>query len=522
MRSKQTVVLDFETDPFLKGRIPQPFTAGIYWEVGGLPHYRNFWNDDPEALCREIVEFIRDKNWRIYAHNGGKFDFFFLLPCADSVTGIGGRIAKMTIGKSILVDSYLILPVALGEYKKDSFEYWKMEAENRDKYREEIEEYLRNDCIYLHELVNEFRLEFGTPLTIATASFKKLKEYDYDVTRHTSESWDAKFRPFYFGGRCQAFEGGHGKGNYTYVDINSAYPYAMLSEHPSTTAYEIDKGYLPDEGVYFATIHARSHGALPVRADDGGVSFPDAEGIYHATSWEIEAGLDTGTLEIKDVIETRIPFETQDFSEFVNHFYAARMRAKNAKDDARKLFYKLILNSAYGKFALDPRRYKEYTIVELGDWPEGENWEPNYAVGNYQIFERPEPGENYYNVSTAASITGYVRAMLWRSICQCKDVIYCDTDSIVARDVSALKFGDALGQWERETKITEYWIGGKKLYAFLCADGKYRTASKGAVLTPDDIKRVVNGEIVGWENYAPTFSLNRAPTFIARDIKSTL
>ena len=65
-------VIDFETDPFLYDRVPEPFSAGFY----DGETYIDFWGDDcaDQLIC--YLESRKD-NLIIYAHNGGKFDFYY-------------------------------------------------------------------------------------------------------------------------------------------------------------------------------------------------------------------------------------------------------------------------------------------------------------------------------------------------------------------------------------------------------------------------------------------------------------
>ena len=42
-----------------------------------------------------------------------------------------------------------------------------------------------------------------------------------------------------------------------------------------------------------------------------------------------------------------------------------------------------------------------------------------------------EKAKKFFNLATAASITGFVRAKLWRAICECDRPFYCDTDSLI-------------------------------------------------------------------------------------------
>ena len=66
---KRIATIDAETDPFKKGRVPKPFLWG--WFDG--KDYREFTD------TRKAVAFIKKQNCICYAHNGGKFDFHYLL-----------------------------------------------------------------------------------------------------------------------------------------------------------------------------------------------------------------------------------------------------------------------------------------------------------------------------------------------------------------------------------------------------------------------------------------------------------
>ena len=138
--AKKIATCDCETDPFSHDRIPKPFIWGYF-------DGKNFLTFDATA---EFVSFVKDKNIILYAHNGGKFDFMFLLSFCDETRAqvIGGRIVSMMLGKCQLVDSYAAVPQGLGSIKKDEIEYWKMEKEHRDKYRDEIIKYLKECSVF--------------------------------------------------------------------------------------------------------------------------------------------------------------------------------------------------------------------------------------------------------------------------------------------------------------------------------------------------------------------------------------
>lgn len=564
-RKKKTLaVLDIETDPFKYGRPPKPFILGFY----DGDTYEEFSGADCVAQC---VAWLADQptDYLIYAHNGGKFDYFFFLEHFDPVLKIiNGRIAKATIDRHEFRDSYMILPLPLAAHKKDDFDYRILEADQRDKpeNRKKIQLYLRHDCEYLFDWVSKFTDRFGRKLTLASAAFDQLKKTGYEIPQG-NPYFDETFRPYYFGGRVEAIEPGSHIGEFEYYDINSAYPYAMQYQHPLGFEYE-RLTHLPKKPPYFATVLARSLGALPYRAQDGSLSFPrDGElREYHATGWEIEAGIDTNTLEIVTVLQCLKPKFTRNFTDYVDKFFKEKSDAKKAGDKDTEIFAKLMLNSAYGKFGMDPSKFKEYCLCEYGTLPPHPDtgleptterqieetlkpagpWSKTSQEQGYAIYERDAPGDSYYNVATASSITGFVRAHIWRSICASERPIYCDTDSLMCEKFNG-PIGDALGEWKLEDPLSEISIGGKKMYAVridchrLTLDeifarntahiektGKemeerdwWKTASKGARLDYLQIIEVAKGNRVTWRKDAPSFSLRYGARFIQRNIERT-
>lgn len=527
--SKQIKIatLDFETDPFKFGREPVPFCCGIFdGEV-----YRQWWG----AECViNIVEYIREElqDYTIYAHNGGKFDYFFMLEYFESnIKIINGRIAKAKIGKATLTDSLLILPAPLSQFRKDEFDYSKMEKENRVKHKQEILKYLKNDCVYLYEWVSKFVGLFGKKLTIAGTAFNELKKTGYDPL-FTYEKYDELFRQFYFGGRVSTFKEGQIDGKHEYVDINSAYPFAMLYKHPFGSKY-MEVGSPPKNyDGYFAVIDAVSYGCLPTRDPESKkLIYNDDEEIreYFCTGWEIKAGIETKTLKVIKYKKIYVHTQIKDFKAFVSKFYEGRLLHKKNGNKDFEYFFKIILNSCYGKFGQDGRQFKNYCLTSQSEMPENyfelkdeedKAWKlHSEAANNVSIWEQPAPVNRFNNVATAASITGYVRAYLWRAICNSTDPVYCDTDSLMCKNFGG-EIGEKLGQWKIEATLDKIYVGGRKFYAARVAKtGEYKTACKGGRLTDDQIINVIKtGKGFVWEKEAPAYSLKYGARFLRRSI----
>lgn len=532
-------VIDAETDPFRKGRIPQPFVWGYY--NGSM--YQQF------EKTADLIAFISERDELIYAHNGGKFDFHYLLShlsAYDDLTIINGRIARCNIGIAELRDSWCIINEPLSKYKKDVIDYSIMESDQRHKRGNwlKICKYLKSDCVYLWEMVSEFVRRFGPELTQASAAMKQWRKLSNDPHDKTDEEFYNALSPFYYGGRVQCFRSGIIDTDFDVYDINSAYAFAMMQKHPYSANYERISGYAKDSDFY--VVDCISRGALPYRGDGGnnqmhfGLSFPNDEThrTYFVSGWELSSAKDTKSVERIKYIESIRFMRHVSFADYINKFWAAREVAKKAGDILGTLFNKLMMNSLYGKFAANPDNYHNFMIVPPSDaeaFAAGQidgvtgGWQFGGELGPWLLAQKEldEWQKRYYNVATGASITGYVRAMLWRAIHSSTGVLYCDTDSIaVKRKGGSVSLGNKLGEWKHEGCFDRAGIAGKKLYIFRGLPDKagkriYKTASKGARLTHAELWKVARGGTVAYESEVPTYSVAKTPFFTNREIKKT-
>ena len=546
-------VCDCETDPFSKANadasyIPQPFVWGFY-DAGFLEEDKPFRYFE---CTEDFVAWVKDKEYVIYAHNGGKFDYAYLknyVAQYDEVAFINGRLSRFNIGIAEFRDSMNIFPTGLAAYKKSVFDYAILERTQR--YRpgnwEKIIKYLESDCVNLFELVFEFRTRFGPALTQAAAAMKewnKISEAEIPQTKFP-RFYD-HFHPFYHGGRVECFQVGVLKKRFKVVDINSAYAYAMLQKHPYTFGYA---GTMGDArpgldyatvGASFFTVRCKSQGAFPWRdprgiIEDGSLLFPveDTPRKYRITGHELQAAEETGTVKDLKVLTSYVFDGFTDFRKYVEYFYEEKKRAKSEGNKAGYLFAKQMLLALYGRYAMNPRRFRDYMILppdSLGylhpdnvkemEGEEGRKWEFSGYFGDNVLAKSKIPPDKwrFYNVATAASITGYVRAYLWRAICASEGVMYCDTDSIAATKPH-VDIGVEIGEWEIEGEFSEAYIGGKKLYAFRYVKGKepksqdgkrraFKLASKGVKLTPSEIRIVASGGTVVYKPQVPTYRIS--------------
>lgn len=521
---KEFWTFDCETDPFKYGRIPRPFIWGFF--NGTI--YREF-TDTASA-----VKFMRQKDAIFYAHNGGKFDFHFMaeyITRNEKVMMINSRLVKAKIGRAEIRDSYALLPFPLAAYKKDDFDYTKLEENVRGKHMPEIREYLRNDCIYLYELIKAFFDEYGRHLTAPSAAIKIMQKMEGIKIENPGRYFFSEFQKHYFGGRCECLKPGIYTEGITYLDINSAYAFAMLHHHPIGDEWEFKHYKKPPIIPHqFYTIRAKSYGAFCRREKGLVFDWDGEERIYHTTGWEIKAALESGSATITEHIEQKFFAHTHSYEKFINYFWDKRQEFP--KGTPQNLFCKLIPNSCYGKFSANPENYDTFVLFDpaIAQYLTENEWEIRGEIGPHIVASKPlDPADmRFYNVATGASITGFVRAMLMKAIKSVDKPIYCDTDSLVFQGECDIPMGKDLGQWKIEGHFNEAYFAGKKLYAVRNKKDDEIISSKGSRLSFNDVKKITKGETVKYNQDAPTFSWYKKidekdplKLFTSRNIKRT-
>lgn len=581
-RARKIAVLDMETDPFdnqSQSRI-DPFAACLYSD-----HFEPviIWEENRERFARAVVAAIEKLSDRyiVYAHNGGRFDFMFLVHLLRGEVSFKGRgIMSATIGAHELRDSFHIIPEKLAAYQKDSFDYEKLKRAKRRQHREEILKYMVADCCYLLELVKGFHDEFGLKLSIGQAAMYELKQH-YEVKK-LSEGWDEYLRSFFYGGRVECLTGRTMvTGDYKLYDVNSMYPHVMASyQHPIGDFFDYDLRIGdPDARTCFIDLECRNQGALVGKTAAGETTTRITSGRFFTTVHEYQVAKKYGLIS-----DVRINFCVDcslqtDFAAFVEPLYKRRQGTKallgnlkrNGLENSEQylsvkrddLFLKLLMNNAYGKFAQNPRRFKEYYITDPDDMPPrewfrsichkttkdewrkiGKRWVklvkaeneiyllPESENEGYWVWAKPAPGFRFNNVGTAASITGAARAVLLEALQHAVESIYCDTDSIICRELPGVRIDkEALGAWDLEDEFSKVIIDGKKLYSCWYKKPKlgpggqiveYKIRSKGTSgLKWADMVDLFNGAEKALTNSGPTLTRTGAQYYLTRRITAT-
>jgi DNA polymerase elongation subunit (family B) len=613
---------DIETDPFKAGRVPKPFAWGFHvinQTIGGTAEftesemiavdaynnaktkaqklavmkpyknamrnrskrskkisiaieesYTDFWSLFADKCTASFIDHLEslERPHLIFAHNGGKFDYMYLREhIRGKVFIIGGRLVEWeyTTKKGVthvLRDSYAILPVPLssGGGKLD-IDYSKLEKKVRTKNKVEIMQYMKQDCVALSEMVMAFKEKYGKFfLTIGSACFDHLKKM-YPLEK-TSYHFDQEMRKYYYGGRCQTFEGGEINEEVYVYDVNSMYPYVMANyTHPYSPNYV--KGKKITDDTYFIKWTGTNHGAVPYRKEDGSLTFDQPHGTFFTTIHEWRIALKYNLIEVEEIHETIDFFGVTKLDDYVNEGNAEKVKTKSTHGNKSNAYTlcKLHLNSPYGKYAQDNLKFKTWNFVDP-DTACNQEGATVIEGDEFTMIGLPSNAEpektTFNNTATGASITGASRAVLLEANIQMLKagarLLYNDTDSIICtkpqREVEGLEMHpEKLGAWDLEAVGDKMYIAGKKIYAIYKGENCIKIATKGVRVTPrdiheflphdpsaDDIKsakqqmlNIGGGEIKNvalggdflFENDAPSMKIDGRNIFIHRIMKNT-
>jgi hypothetical protein len=312
--------------------------------------------------------------------------------------------------------------------------------------------------------------------TIASLAFYLLKR-DYlrkGVMLCEKDTIKEKLRQAYRGGRCEALWRGTVFGRVRAYDVNSLYPYIMATrEFPLVFGRLKHKSNinLDNEGV--AKVKIIQEAELPPlgvkrRVEDGYVKliFPAGTLVDWFTYPELRLLEDAGIGKILRVYEAyETPYRGKIFTHFVETLYRKRREEKHLND-----WYKLILNSPYGKFGEKVENVMYYIDDE--------------DLQRYTQTKFPK----HCNPLIAAYITAYARLRLWRLMKRVgfDKVLYCDTDSVFTTG-NGFTTSEELGGLKVETASNPLFIRAK---CYVWGDEVAIKGSYGA-FTPSEFKKLI-------------------------------
>ncbi len=300
-------------------------------------------------------------------------------------------------------------------------------------------------------------------------------------------------RKGYYGGRTEIFQS-YCEGDIRGYDINSMYPFCMKHDYPEYLMEDakMDKA----QGMAEVTIHVPDslHVApLPWRNHDDALWYP--VGAFRGT-WtydEIRYAVKLGAKVLE--VHTGYGCNTlvRPFDDFIDTLYAKRLASK---DDAERLFLKVLMNSLYGKIASKScitRTVSRHTLLNSRTNRINEVKWIDHQRGLLDYFTPPPP---FVNVCWGSMITANARLLLTRYLqdVPADKLIYCDTDSLYAEGYE-LPESKALGGMKLEKRARIMKVVQPKAYQideFYKAKGVPKPKrDKDGVITIDFAKQYI-------------------------------
>lgn len=481
-----------------------PFLVGIRW---GSRDDQSIQFQGSDCIKQTIEWFLADSETNpgtcYYAHNGGGFDHQFAI--YEMVTKQAGRFRVMPIisgGSSILVfvrekgtqrefamfDSLrLFIAQSLSSIGKKMGVALKGEMDLKAPITDpRWLDYNNRDTLTLWEAVSKLQnavQDLGGQLCATAAStsmdlFRRRflkREIDPAKAIHTF------IRQTYVGGRTERFDTRVRKGPINYYDVNSLYPFACLRPLPvertetGNATIEGLPSYNRDNECLFASCLVEvpetcNVPPLPVRSG-GKLIFPVGRFWGKWSTPDLENLLLAGGRVLKTNRWYRFKCEPIAH-EMMTELYAQRKSDRPEMQVAAKG----LMNSFYGKFGQKPDRNGCVFFPDPGDTDEGE-WQ---SVDEESTTWLGKSTKDYVHIlpQIASHVTSLARSIHYPYLLSCRDLIYCDTDSMVTTDT--IPNGPELGQMKLEHEgIQEFRAIGPKMYRMTLADGTQVEHAKG-------------------------------------------
>jgi len=433
----------------------------------------------------DIILSRRYDGYTWYAHNGGEYDYKYLLDPIRKATKRGWTSQPIMQGERVIGfkfanghhqreirDSYALIPTSLEKltaafaptlHKRDiGLAKGVVFNPNNVKHME----YLNVDVLGLKQALITIETilleEFGTkarwtiPAT-ALESWKRMLPPTAVYWRPRADA-DAIFREAYYGGMVFLTTQAR-VDDVVGIDVNSMYP-AMMEKYgvPSGTPMYVRKEHPGKPGFY--RVHAIVPEELvipplPKRLRGGGILWPTGEFDTTISSDELSYARDLGcTIEVVDgFVFDGIDFVFEQFISRSKH-----LRYTYPRGNPLHEIGKLLQNSLYGKFGTRPV-IKRYVLT--AEQPNGLTPHIDPKTG--------EPVDNlYWSIEKldapyllphwAAWITAHARITLHRGLMAvgAHNALYGDTDSIKVRR-AAFESAHARGDLPVDPNLYGYW-----------------------------------------------------------------
>jgi DNA polymerase type B, organellar and viral len=507
----------------------------------------SWFNDSPEELFNELLR-SKYHGYSVYAHNLSRFDLVFLFKYLAKIAQEGiysvDIIKKDDQVKSIkisnidrkisitLKDSYLLLPASLAAlanlflgadqsktkepvfigdpsspYYTHNLDTYTKEVEkvtDLNEWKDKVREYCVNDSVILYDIIIKFRAliwdkwgidatNYPTITSLAFTNFRQnyLEEDTIPIVK--SKAYDF-IRESYTGGSTEMYKPNPDGPVHCY-DVNGLYPSQMANWGMPTgpiRQFEGDVTILDQDKYYWV-----GDAQVSTKKD----LYQPYLQVHQMTPQGFRTIAPNGTFRmkinsceyfnaLKDYdIQVRSGFlfdKTNIFSDYINDMYYLRLQYP--KGHPMNTIAKLMANSLYGRFALNPvlENHKFCSWDEFKELSETCNIIEEMTLGEDSMFtsyvnKEDTEGPIKSSIAIASAVTASARVEMSKYKNNPNFVLYyTDTDSIfINKPLPDHMVGSGLGQMKLEYIFKDCVFLGPKIYTGITEDGKYICKIKG-------------------------------------------
>lgn len=415
---------------------------------------------------RDYLYSLIESNFKgtIFAHNGGKYDFLFLMKWLKKekiaynyiFPENQGRIIKLTVQNNrkeniTFKDSYMFFQDSLDNLMFKFYGIRKREVEYTiefyTEHEEESLEYLQDDCMYLSDILTKFKDKFtlGNSLSVAGLSFRILrKDYKQEMFFLKNDP----IRHDYYGGRVEIFKSNQVTPEVYHYDVNSLYPYAMsLIDFPKMIVMENDNK-IDKKGLYLVDLKVKNKqiAPLPVKSHEG-IVYPSGKIKNYWLDYDSIINY-SEDIEILNVYCKLAFYYTFDIRDFLFDYYDK----KKNNFEGLETFWKYILNSCYGKFSQRTDRGVFY-------------YNGNKEINEHFVKMR---FRGFINNLYSILIVNKAREIMYKYYKEhFNSLVYTDTDSLISNKKIDIPVSREMGDFKLEGIHKNFEPISKKVYYYM-------------------------------------------------------
>lgn len=520
-KNNKFAVFDIETRNWI-----YPYAVGFY----DGETYTQFLG---KHCISDFVNHVLRKKYRgyiIYAHNGGRFDFNFLLDFIKDkhyefdLVFQGSRCLMIKVWTYLkkdeqgntqhsdvirFSDSYALLKFSLDKLTTDfnvthkKINFMEVQGNKKDfeylyelykKKDSRFSDYLKNDCLGLYEVLETFNsmIEKHNGQSSLTIASSALKTFQKGYLKHklvmSNETYNERMKKAYYGGRTEIFRMFLDDGKYRCYDVNSLYPFVMFeNDFPISRPHTINhpsrswiKKYYGITECIIETPKDLYIPLLPFRLQIRNyhkLVFPLGRFRGFYDNHLLRKAFDLG-YKIKPLRMMYFAEHEPIFKDYMKEFYSLKKISESGTPSY--IIAKLLMNALYGKFAQSQNSEK---IVKIDDVHKLKNLDFDvFDVDNNLYRVKTKSKGNFFIPQLSIHVTALSQLVLYEYMEKLINkgciVANCDTDSLFTNGY--LHSSNRLGGMKKEYDFNRGYFLLPKTYCIV-SKNKTNIKAKGYI-----------------------------------------